>query len=306
MPASASPRTSAQINNSLTYLWGDHAIKGGFDIQHVSDTRTSTPFQLYTFATTAAYQAAASGAESVRLQHLPAVLRRARPGLLVEPLRLFVQDDWRLSDSLKVLYGLRYDLYDVPAPNASRAVRDLARLRGRQEQLGAAARRGLERGQRSPHGHARQHRHDVRPGAAGQLRAGAHQRRHQRPRPRPPSSRRTPGAPALPERAVGRRRRRAEHADHGGARLPGRQQLAEQRAGRAAAERSLRRVGRRVLRPRLQPAGDQQHQPDQPDRPALRRPQHLQPGGQRQHPRRPALQRRQRGAVDRRVDLQER
>ena len=32
---------------------------------------------------------------------------------------LFLQDDWRVNDSLKVLYGLRYDLYDVPAPNAS-------------------------------------------------------------------------------------------------------------------------------------------------------------------------------------------
>ena len=33
----------AQLNNSLTYLTGDHSFKGGIDIQNVQDTRTQHP-----------------------------------------------------------------------------------------------------------------------------------------------------------------------------------------------------------------------------------------------------------------------
>ena len=92
---------------------------------------------------------------------------------------LFVQDDWRLSDSLKVLYGLRYDLYDVPAPNASapfETSRDFVVDKNNwAPRLGVVWSVGGDR--RTVH--PRQQRRDVRPGAAGQLRAGAHQRRHQ-------------------------------------------------------------------------------------------------------------------------------
>ena len=108
-----------QVNNSLTYLWGDHSIKGGFDIQHVADTRTSTPFQLYTFATTAAYQAALSGAAPFGYQTFAQYFGEPDLAFSSNLYGFFLQDDFRLNDSLKVLYGLRYDLYDVPAPNTS-------------------------------------------------------------------------------------------------------------------------------------------------------------------------------------------
>ena len=109
----------AQVNNSLTYLWGNHAIKGGFDIQNVQDTRTSTPFQLYTFATTAAYLAARSGENRFGYQSFQQYFGEPDLDFASNLYGLFLQDDWRLNDSVKVLYGLRYDLYDVPAPNAS-------------------------------------------------------------------------------------------------------------------------------------------------------------------------------------------
>jgi hypothetical protein len=109
----------AQLNNSLTYLWGDHAIKGGFDIQNVQDTRTSTPFQLYTFANTAAYLAARNGSSPFGYVSFQQYFGEPELDFSSNLYGFFVQDDWRLSDSLKVLYGLRYDLYDVPAPNAS-------------------------------------------------------------------------------------------------------------------------------------------------------------------------------------------
>ncbi len=51
---------------------------------------------------------------------------------------LFVQDDWRVSSDLKVLYGVRYDLYDAARCRSERAGRDLARVPDVEQQLRAA------------------------------------------------------------------------------------------------------------------------------------------------------------------------
>jgi len=109
----------AQINNSLTWLFGDHSFKGGFDIQNVQDTRTSSAQQIYNFPSVAAYQAARSGANPFAYNTFTQYF--GEPGIEFSSnlYGFFVQDDWRISDSLKVLYGVRYDLYDVPAANAS-------------------------------------------------------------------------------------------------------------------------------------------------------------------------------------------
>ena len=109
----------AQINDSLTWLKGDHSFKAGFDVQHVADTRTSTPFQLYNFATVAAYQAALNGTNRFGYNTFTQYFGEPNLDFSSNLYGMFVQDDWRVSDSVKVLYGVRYDLYDVPAPNAS-------------------------------------------------------------------------------------------------------------------------------------------------------------------------------------------
>ncbi len=109
----------AQVNNSLTWLRGDHSLKAGIDIQHVADSRTSTPFQLYTFPTVAAYQAAASGTNRFGYNTFTQYFGEPDLDFSSNLYGMFVQDDWRLSDSLKVLYGIRYDVYDVPAPNGT-------------------------------------------------------------------------------------------------------------------------------------------------------------------------------------------
>ena len=106
-----------QVNDSLTYLAGDHAFKAGFDVQNVQDTRTSTPAQLYTFASTATYLAAQSGAAPFGYVTFQQYFGEPDLDFSSNLYGFFVQDDWRLSDSFKVLYGLRYDLYDVPAAN---------------------------------------------------------------------------------------------------------------------------------------------------------------------------------------------
>jgi outer membrane receptor protein involved in Fe transport len=109
----------AQLNNSLTWLRGAHSFKVGFDAQHVADSRTSTQFQLYTFPTVASYLAAANGTNRFGYNTFTQYFGEPDLDFSSNLYGVFLQDDWRVGDSLKVLYGLRYDLYDVPAPVAS-------------------------------------------------------------------------------------------------------------------------------------------------------------------------------------------
>ena len=109
-----------QVNNSTTLLRGNHAFKAGFDLQFVADTRQAGAAQLYTFPNAAAYLAAQSGVN--RFGYTSFTQYFGLPGLEYNTAQygLFIQDDWRVTPDLKVLYGVRYDLYGVPDgdPNA--------------------------------------------------------------------------------------------------------------------------------------------------------------------------------------------
>ena len=103
-----------QINNNTTLLRGDHAFKAGLDLQWVADTRTSAAAQLYTFPNNAAYIAARDGVN--RFGYTSFTQYFGLPNLEYNTTQygFFVQDDWRAASDLKVLYGLRYDVYGVP------------------------------------------------------------------------------------------------------------------------------------------------------------------------------------------------
>jgi hypothetical protein len=103
-----------QINNSTTLLRGNHGWKAGVDVQFVMDTRTAAPAQLYTFPNAAAYLAARDGTN--RLGYTSFTQYFGLPDLEYSTRQygLFIQDDWRVTSDLKVLYGVRYDLYGPP------------------------------------------------------------------------------------------------------------------------------------------------------------------------------------------------
>jgi len=109
-----------QVNNSTTWMRGNHAFKGGFDIQTVADTRRSAPATLYEFPNLAAYLAAQNGTN--RFGYTRFTQYFGLPDLEYNSGQygVFVQDDWRLTPDLKILYGVRYDVYGVPEgdPNA--------------------------------------------------------------------------------------------------------------------------------------------------------------------------------------------
>jgi hypothetical protein len=118
-----------QFNDNLTQIRGDHAYKFGFDIQHVADTRRSTAQQIYLFPTVATFLAAQSGLNPFGYTSFTQYFGEPNLDFSSNLYGFYVQDDWRVSDSVKLLYGVRYDLYDVPTPDPNapfEASRDFA------------------------------------------------------------------------------------------------------------------------------------------------------------------------------------
>jgi hypothetical protein len=103
-----------QLLDNVTYIRGPHAFKVGFSGQFVDDTRTQTQFQLYTFPSVAAYQAARSGANPFAYANFQQFFGEPSFEYSTSMWAFFVQDDWRLSSDLKLLYGLRYDVHAPP------------------------------------------------------------------------------------------------------------------------------------------------------------------------------------------------
>ena len=103
-----------QVSNNLTHIRGDHAYKFGLDVQRVMDTRTNSPQQLYTFSSIDNYLAARSGANPFAYNTFQQYFGETDLEYDSNLYGFFVQDDWRVASNVKLLYGVRYDLYDVP------------------------------------------------------------------------------------------------------------------------------------------------------------------------------------------------
>jgi hypothetical protein len=104
----------AQILDNVTYIRAAHSYKVGFGAQFVHDSRTQTLSQLYAFPTVDAYLAAASGANRFGYTSFQQFFGQQSYEYDTRMFALFVQDDWRLTDAFKLLYGLRYDTYAPP------------------------------------------------------------------------------------------------------------------------------------------------------------------------------------------------
>ena len=104
-----------QVIDNVSLIRGKHAFKTGVDAQWIADKRVRGDLFQYTFATIDAYQAAKSGANPFAYasfqQQLGDLSAKYNSGFY----GVFVQDDWQLSSRVKLLFGVRYDLFDVPA-----------------------------------------------------------------------------------------------------------------------------------------------------------------------------------------------
>jgi Carboxypeptidase regulatory-like domain/TonB dependent receptor-like, beta-barrel len=102
------------VTDNFTFLRANHAYKFGASVQAIHDTRTQTQFQLYTFASVDAYLSAKSGATPFSYSSFAQFFGQPSYEYDTRAYALYVQDDWRLTPAMKLLYGLRYDVYAPP------------------------------------------------------------------------------------------------------------------------------------------------------------------------------------------------
>jgi len=104
-----------QAIDNFTYIRAAHSYKFGFDWQHIYDERTNAPQFVYTFPTVAAYLAAKSGLSPLGYTNMSQITGNLSFNMSTDVFSTFVQDDWQIAPTVKILYGVRYDLYKYPA-----------------------------------------------------------------------------------------------------------------------------------------------------------------------------------------------
>ncbi len=106
--------TSSQFINNVTVTHGSHTAKFGVGANFIHDERRSGVFARYTFPNIAAYVAARNGANPLGYSEFRETLGDPERKYDSVFYQFFAQDDWKATKRLKINYGLRYDLYDVP------------------------------------------------------------------------------------------------------------------------------------------------------------------------------------------------
>jgi hypothetical protein len=104
-----------QVIDNFTYIRAAHSYKIGFDFQHIYDQRTSAPQFVYNFATVNDYLAAKNGANPFAYSTMSQITGDLSFNMSTNIFSAFVQDDWQIRPTVKLLYGVRYDLYKYPA-----------------------------------------------------------------------------------------------------------------------------------------------------------------------------------------------
>lgn len=103
-----------QVVDNFSYIRGAHAFKVGFDWQHVYDERTAAPQWVYNFPSVASYLAAKAGTNPFGYSNMTQITGDLGFNMATNIQSYFAQDDWQIKPSIKVLYGVRYDLYKYP------------------------------------------------------------------------------------------------------------------------------------------------------------------------------------------------
>ena len=106
-------------NDNVTYIRGPHTFKAGFGYSRIIDVQEGDSFTQYVFPTIAAYQAAVSGTNPKSYTTVNALIGNTRVAYISNFFNFFAQDSWQVRPSLLVTYGIRYDRFLSPDPNAA-------------------------------------------------------------------------------------------------------------------------------------------------------------------------------------------
>ena len=107
--------TTPEVADNFSYLRGSHSLKFGFSTHAIRDTQVQATYAQYNFPTIAAYLAAVNGSAPTGYSSFSQIV--GNPALSYNSLftNFFAQDSWKPMRNLTVTYGLRYDLYQMPA-----------------------------------------------------------------------------------------------------------------------------------------------------------------------------------------------
>jgi len=118
-----------QVADDLSWVRGRHAFKVGFDLQLVEDQRAFDLTPVFRFDAVDDYLAARSGADPFAYSQLTQRVGDPELALSHSYLSFFLQDDLRLSPRLKLVYGLRYDLFVPPDGDPTAPAAETRRFR---------------------------------------------------------------------------------------------------------------------------------------------------------------------------------
>lgn len=114
--------TTPEWSDNFTYNRGTHSYKFGADIRYIRDNQTSNTFARYTFASLADYQAALAGTNPKSYSNYAQSFGNPTVEYSSVFTGLYVQDNWKLRPNVTINYGVRYDVYKVPAPQSDAPV----------------------------------------------------------------------------------------------------------------------------------------------------------------------------------------
>ena len=157
--------------DNFTYIRAAHSYKFGIDYQRIHDARVAAPQFLYTFPSIAAYQAAKAGANPLGYSSMTQITGDLDFAMDTSIYSTFVQDDWQIAPAVKVLYGVRYDLYRYPEGLANAPLAQTREFNIDKNNWGPRA--GVAWAVSPTTAVRAQHRHHVRPADSRRLRAGA-------------------------------------------------------------------------------------------------------------------------------------
>jgi len=113
------PRRITQFQDNLTRTTGTHVVKFGGGLNLYNNTIRSAIFSRYTFPSLVAYVAARNGTNPRSYTSYVETFGNPESSYQATFWNFFAQDDWKLTRRLKINYGLRYDLYQIPKADAT-------------------------------------------------------------------------------------------------------------------------------------------------------------------------------------------
>lgn len=108
-----------ELSDNFSYNVRTHSLKFGGDVRMIRDDNINQLFAQYTFGTVADYLAAVNGTNPKSYSNFQQILGNPEVKYNSVFTGLYVQDDWKARPNLTVIYGLRYDLYSMPAANSA-------------------------------------------------------------------------------------------------------------------------------------------------------------------------------------------